>query len=58
MKALLGVASWARISMASTPPMVKNTSASTMKRLPRILWFTADRRPQPDGVPQIRSSAL
>ncbi len=56
-KALLVEASCARISMASTPPIAKKTSAVTMNRLPTTVWFTADSRSSPRPDPQTASSS-
>ena len=56
-KALRGEASCARISIASTPAITKNTQAVSMKRMPRRLWLTEVKKPrQPGGSRQIASS--
>ena len=51
---LSGVASCARISIASTPPIAKNANAPTMNRLPMSEWLTERSTPrQPGSVRQI-----
>ena len=46
------------LSMLIRAQLAKKVSATTMKRLPRMVWFTAENCPQPGGVPQMRSRAL
>lgn len=56
-KAAPGVASCARISIASSPPMAKNTNDATRKRMPSWLWLTEASVRQPRPVAHTRDSA-
>src|SRR5690554_3889125 len=58
MNALSDVASWVRKSIASTPPIKKNTREATMKRRPTVVWFTADQPRQPGFEFQSALNAL
>ena len=56
-KAESGVASWARISMASTPPTRKKKKAVKRNIRPRSEWFTLLVQPfQPGSEAQIACS--
>src|SRR5271157_4073069 len=52
MKSDMGVASWTRVSIPSTPPIAKNTKAVVMKRRPTTEWLTAARRCNPGPWPR------
>lgn len=50
MMAASPMASWVRISRASTPPMAKNTIDVIMKRLPIGWLFTSMNQPRRPGA--------